>query len=164
MIEAEARTLSYIRGADVPLIEKTISQVLADTARRFPDRDALVVCHQGVRLTWAELDREVTRTARGLPGRRRPQDVPVRVHRRPFPGPDRVPVGPQRGHRPARSRTAPRHLRPGDPTRGVFGQRLRHDLQAAHAGTGCAGYPADPFQTPRTRRPGKDRTGLPDRA
>ncbi len=27
-----------------------------------------MVCHQGVRLTWAELDREVTRTARGLAG------------------------------------------------------------------------------------------------
>jgi fatty-acyl-CoA synthase len=68
VLEAGALTLSYIRGADVPLIEKTISQVLADTARRFPDRDALVVCHQGVRLTWAELDREATRTARGLAG------------------------------------------------------------------------------------------------
>ena len=68
VLEAGARTLSYIRGVDVPLIEKTISQVLADTARRFPDRDALVVCHQGVRLTWAELDREATRTARGLAG------------------------------------------------------------------------------------------------
>ena len=68
VLEAGARTLSYIRGVGVPLIEKTISQVLADTARRFPDRDALVVCHQGVRLTWAELDREATRTARGLAG------------------------------------------------------------------------------------------------
>jgi fatty-acyl-CoA synthase len=68
MLEAGARTLSYIRGADVPLIEKTISQVLADTARKYPDRDALIVCHQNVHLTWAELDREATRTARGLIG------------------------------------------------------------------------------------------------
>ena len=68
VLEAGARTLSYSRGADVPLIENTISQVLAETARRLPDRDALVVCHQGVRLTWAELDREATRTARGLIG------------------------------------------------------------------------------------------------
>jgi fatty-acyl-CoA synthase len=60
--------LSYTRGSDVPLIEKTISQLLADTASRFPDREALVVCHQHVRLTWSELDREATRTARGLIG------------------------------------------------------------------------------------------------
>jgi fatty-acyl-CoA synthase len=52
----------------VPLIEKTISELLSHTARRFPGREALVVCHQGVRLTWSELDREATRTARGLAG------------------------------------------------------------------------------------------------
>jgi fatty-acyl-CoA synthase len=60
--------LSFTRGAAVPLIQKTISQLLAWTALRFPGREALVVCHQGVRLTWSELDREVTRTARGLAG------------------------------------------------------------------------------------------------
>jgi fatty-acyl-CoA synthase len=64
----KALALSHSRGADVPLIEKTISQLLAHTARRFPDRDALIVCHQEVRLTWSELDREATRTARGLAG------------------------------------------------------------------------------------------------
>jgi len=68
LAEAGAQTLSYTRGADVPLIEKTIAQVLADTAARFPDRAALAVCHQGVHLTWAELDCEATRTARGLAG------------------------------------------------------------------------------------------------
>ena len=60
--------MSYVCGAPVPLIEKTISQAVSDTAARFPDREALVVCHQNVRLTWRELDREVTRTARGLVG------------------------------------------------------------------------------------------------
>ena len=65
---AGAKALSYTRGADVPLIEKTISQVLADTAARFPDREALVAYHQNRRLTWAGLDREATRTARGLAG------------------------------------------------------------------------------------------------
>ena len=39
---------------------------MGDAAARFPERDALVVCHQDVRLTWRELDCEVTRTARGL--------------------------------------------------------------------------------------------------
>jgi fatty-acyl-CoA synthase len=60
--------LSYSRGAEAPLIQKTIAQALADTAARFPDREALVVCHQNIRLTWSELDREATRVARGLAG------------------------------------------------------------------------------------------------
>jgi fatty-acyl-CoA synthase len=60
--------LSYARGADVPLLEKTISQLLSDNAARFPDREALVVRHQEVRLTWRDLDAEATRTARGLAG------------------------------------------------------------------------------------------------
>ena len=39
----------------------------------------------------------------------------VRVHRRSFPAADRVPVGPPRGHRPARGRAAQRARRPRDP-------------------------------------------------
>src|SRR6185369_16529695 len=45
-----------------------LSQALADAAARWPSQDALVVCHQSVRLTWSQLDREVTRVARGLAG------------------------------------------------------------------------------------------------
>jgi fatty-acyl-CoA synthase len=60
--------LSYTRGADAPLIEKTIFGALEDTARRFPDREALVVCHQDVRLTWSQLRDAAERTARGLAG------------------------------------------------------------------------------------------------
>ena len=67
-LESEAAGLSYLRGAAVPLLNLTLSQALAETARKFPDSEALVVCHEGVRLTWSELDREVTRTARGLAG------------------------------------------------------------------------------------------------
>jgi fatty-acyl-CoA synthase len=52
----------------VPLLEKTISQALHDAAAKFPDRDALVVRHQDIRLTWREMDAEVTRVARGLAG------------------------------------------------------------------------------------------------
>jgi fatty-acyl-CoA synthase len=59
---------SYARGAEIPLLEKTISQALRDRAAQNPDHDALIVRHQNVRLTWAELDREVTRVARGLAG------------------------------------------------------------------------------------------------
>ncbi|MFN7992082.1 MAG: AMP-binding protein [Bryobacteraceae bacterium] len=50
------------------LIEKTTAEVFADTVRRYPDRDALVICHEGVRHTWSSLAAEVDRTARGLLG------------------------------------------------------------------------------------------------
>jgi fatty-acyl-CoA synthase len=60
--------LSYSHGPAAPLLEKSLSEALADTAGRFPDRDGLIVCHQNVRLTWSQLDREVTRVARGLAG------------------------------------------------------------------------------------------------
>ena len=67
-LEVEPGTLSYIRGSSVPLLEQTIHEVVAETARKFPDRPAVAVCHQGVHLTWAEFAREVERTARGLAG------------------------------------------------------------------------------------------------
>lgn len=70
--------LSYARGPAAPLLEIPISQALTKAAQRYPDREALIVCdqhhgqqhpgHQQVRLTWAELDREATRVARGLAG------------------------------------------------------------------------------------------------
>ncbi len=60
--------MSYLRGAAVPLLNLTLSEALAETARKCPHREALIVCHEGVRLTWSELDGEVTRTARGLAG------------------------------------------------------------------------------------------------
>jgi len=60
--------LSYSRGADIPLLEQTISQALRDRAAAHPHRDALIVRHQDARFTWSELDREVTRVARGLAG------------------------------------------------------------------------------------------------
>jgi fatty-acyl-CoA synthase len=52
----------------VPLLEMTLSEALSSAAARFPDRDALIVCHQQVRLSWRELDHDVTRVARGLAG------------------------------------------------------------------------------------------------
>ena len=59
--------LSYAHGAcETPLIGRTIGEDLRRTAARHPDRDALVVRHQGVRLTYAELDALVDRVARGL--------------------------------------------------------------------------------------------------
>src|SRR4051812_15755212 len=66
--EVSVGPLSYTRGVDVPLLEMTLSEALTRAATRFPTRDGLIVCHQDVRLTWQELDREVTRVARGLAG------------------------------------------------------------------------------------------------
>jgi fatty-acyl-CoA synthase len=60
--------LSYSRGPDAPLIDVSIWEALAETASRFPDNEALVVRHQGVRLTFSELAALVERTARGLTG------------------------------------------------------------------------------------------------
>jgi fatty-acyl-CoA synthase len=60
--------LSYTRGPEAPILEKTIPQVLTETAARFPDRDALVVCHQKARLKYRELVQKVEAVARGLVG------------------------------------------------------------------------------------------------
>jgi fatty-acyl-CoA synthase len=60
--------LSYSRGHDAPLIEASIWDVFAKTASRFPDKEALVVRHQGMRLTFSELAAAVEGVARGLVG------------------------------------------------------------------------------------------------
>jgi len=60
--------LSYSKGPDVPLLEETISEAFLKTAKRFPNHDALIVRHQGVRLTFAQLVVEVEGVARGLTG------------------------------------------------------------------------------------------------
>lgn len=60
--------LSYARGPELAPIEKTIGQVLDDTAARFPDGDALISRHQGLRMSYRQLREEVGRTARGLWG------------------------------------------------------------------------------------------------
>src|SRR5271166_2029585 len=60
--------LSYSRGHDAPLIDASIWDVFSKTAARFPDKEALVVRHQGVRLTFSELAGAVEGVARGLVG------------------------------------------------------------------------------------------------
>src|SRR5271156_3682533 len=60
--------LSYSRGPDAPLIDASIWDMFERTASRFPDREALVVRHQDIRLTYSELAAAVERTARGLAG------------------------------------------------------------------------------------------------
>jgi fatty-acyl-CoA synthase len=58
---------SYFKGQDSPaLLNFCIGQALDRSAEKFPDRPALVVRHQGIRYTYAELRREVERAARAL--------------------------------------------------------------------------------------------------
>ncbi|KFR17263.1 hypothetical protein N306_14401, partial [Opisthocomus hoazin] len=60
-------TNSYVQGTiDVPLLTKTVGQCLEETVERFPDRDALVFCRDGVRKTFAQFKEEVDQAAAGL--------------------------------------------------------------------------------------------------
>ncbi|XP_008947471.1 PREDICTED: acyl-CoA synthetase family member 2, mitochondrial-like, partial [Merops nubicus] len=60
-------TKSYVQGAsDIPLLNKTVGQCLDETVERFPGRDALVFCHEGVRKTFAQFKEEVDQAAAGL--------------------------------------------------------------------------------------------------
>jgi fatty-acyl-CoA synthase len=62
-----AAAASYAHGvSDVPLLGETIGANLERTVSRFGDREAVVSCHQGVRLTYAEFDEAVDRVASGL--------------------------------------------------------------------------------------------------
>jgi fatty-acyl-CoA synthase len=59
--------LSYVHGAsDQPLIGKTIGQFFDDACAKWATRPALVVRHQNVRLSYAELREAVDRLAAGL--------------------------------------------------------------------------------------------------
>jgi len=60
--------LSYARGPEAPILEKTIHEALAESAQARPDHQALVVVHQNVRLTYRALTEQVEQTARGLAG------------------------------------------------------------------------------------------------
>jgi len=63
-------TAAIDRGStEAPLLDETIGANLARAAARFPDREALVVRHQGLRQTWAEFHDTVTRVAAGLMAR-----------------------------------------------------------------------------------------------
>jgi fatty-acyl-CoA synthase len=67
MIRAVWSGNSYSHGtSSVRLLGQTIGQNLRDTARRFPDRDALIVPYQNVRLTYGEFDAKVDALARSL--------------------------------------------------------------------------------------------------
>lgn len=60
-------SLSYVHGASVvPLIGQTIGQHFDAVAERFAQREALIVRHQGVRWTYAQLAEKVEALACGL--------------------------------------------------------------------------------------------------
>jgi len=58
--------LSYSRGPDIPLLDRTIGEQLEYVASRWPDQLALVSRPQAKRLTWAELLGAADRLAHGL--------------------------------------------------------------------------------------------------
>jgi fatty-acyl-CoA synthase len=59
--------LSWAHGASAtPLLGETIGANLERTVAAHPDREALVVCDQGVRLTYAQFGERVDRVARAL--------------------------------------------------------------------------------------------------
>jgi fatty-acyl-CoA synthase len=60
-------SLSFVSGiSEAPLLYRTVDGVLEAAVGAGPERAALVVPFQSVRFTFAELDREVERVARGM--------------------------------------------------------------------------------------------------
>ena len=60
--------LSYSRGPEAPLIEKTIGRIFLETTDLNSDRVALISVHQNVRLTYPQLYAAAEQVARGLVG------------------------------------------------------------------------------------------------
>jgi fatty-acyl-CoA synthase len=58
--------MSYQRGPDIPLLDRTTGEQLEHIATRWPDRCALVSSHQRRRLNWKELLEAADAVARGL--------------------------------------------------------------------------------------------------
>lgn len=60
-------SISYSRGLqDKPLLSMTLGEAFDHTVARFAEREALVVRHQQLRYSWAELAEQVERCALGL--------------------------------------------------------------------------------------------------
>jgi fatty-acyl-CoA synthase len=57
---------SYSKGPHQPLLDCTIGQQLEKTAARWPERDAVVACHQQERLSWSQLRRAADSVGRSL--------------------------------------------------------------------------------------------------
>jgi fatty-acyl-CoA synthase len=62
-----ALTQSYFCGASqTQIIYQTIGNYFDEVVARYPEGEALVVCHQDVRWTWTEFQQQVDRLATGL--------------------------------------------------------------------------------------------------
>ena len=59
-------TKSYDKGPDVPLIEATIGDFFDAIVAKYPEREALVVCHQNIRWTYRELQQQVNQLASAI--------------------------------------------------------------------------------------------------
>ena len=58
--------MSHDKGPEVPLIEATIGDFFDAVVAEYPDREALVVCHQGIRWTYKELQNKVNQLASAM--------------------------------------------------------------------------------------------------
>jgi fatty-acyl-CoA synthase len=62
-----SETLSYVCGAsDEPLLYKTVGGALEEAAARWPERDALIVSHQGIRWSYRQLNDAADHLAAGF--------------------------------------------------------------------------------------------------
>ena len=61
-------TQSYDKGPDVPLIEATIGDFFDAIVSKYPEREALVVCHQNIRWTYQQLQQQVNQLASSMIG------------------------------------------------------------------------------------------------
>jgi fatty-acyl-CoA synthase len=66
VVKMQEKTELYFHGSEKPLIGMTIGDMFDDIAERYPEREAVVSQHQGVRYTWGELQKQVNRAAKGL--------------------------------------------------------------------------------------------------
>lgn len=63
----DADDTSHIRGtSDRPLLRETLGERFNRTVARWPDHEALVCCHQGIRWSWRQLKTKVDALSRGL--------------------------------------------------------------------------------------------------
>jgi len=53
-------------GSEKPLIGKTIPDMFDEIAEKYPENDAIVSIHQGLRYTYRELQEEINRAAKGF--------------------------------------------------------------------------------------------------
>lgn len=59
-------TKSYDKGVEVPLIESTIGDFFDAICEKYPNHEALVVCHQNIRWTYQQLQEKVNQLASAM--------------------------------------------------------------------------------------------------